>query len=273
MLPVNDYKIAYDDVGEGNVPIIFLHGFPFDKTMWLGQLDFLKLSYRLIACDIRGFGLSADENTPLSIDLFGDDLIAFMDTLHLDKAIVCGLSIGGFIALNAHKRFPGRFEALILCNTKCTADSPEAKAKRYKDIDVIRAHGIIDFTEEFISHVFCKDSLADKKELVDQLKSVVLSNPPNMICKGLAAIAERPETCSTLNDINIPTLIISGREDEVTPLADSEFMHQHIKESLLHVIDHAGHVSNLEQPLEFNRHLSYFLAGLPGVGAEELNDN
>src|SRR5690606_2259848 len=121
----NNFNLSYDDVGEGELPVIFLHGFPFDKTMWREQIDFLKTSFRVIACDIRGFGSSKDEESRLSIDLFGEDLIAFMDKLAINKAIICGLSMGGFIALNVLNRFPDRFEAVILCDTQCIDDSPE----------------------------------------------------------------------------------------------------------------------------------------------------
>lgn len=271
-IPVNNFNLSYDDVGEGNVPVIFLHGFPFDKTMWLDQLDYLKLSYRLIACDIRGFGESTDEKTPLSLDLFGDDLIQFMDALHIDKAIICGLSIGGFIALNAHNRFPERFEALVLCNTQCIADTPEVKEKRYINIEKIKAGGLAEFNEGFVKDVFHKNSLENKKELVEQLKNVVFSNSQHIIIEGLTAIAERSETCSTLSKIAFPTLIICGDEDKVTPLKQSEFMQANIKGSILKVIDQAGHVSNLEQPEEFNKHLNDFLDSLLGIGAEELNE-
>jgi pimeloyl-ACP methyl ester carboxylesterase len=260
--PVNNFDLSYDDVGEGNIPIIFLHGYPFDKTMWQGQMDFLKPAYRLIACDIRGFGRSTDEESPLSIDLFADDLIKFMDKLNIYKAVLCGLSMGGFIALNALKRFPSRFEALVLCDTQCIADTMEVKENRYKAIDEIKANGATDFSEGFIKKVFHKDSITNKKELVGQLRIVVYSNSQHIISQGLVALAERSETCSTLSAITIPTLIICGREDEVTPLAQSEMMHQNIKGSVLQVIDNAGHVSNLEQPHEFNKYLGDFLAGL-----------
>lgn len=258
-IPVNNFHLSYDDVGEGNIPVIFLHGYPFDKTMWQFQLDFLKPAHRLIACDIRGFGKSTDEEAALSIDLFTDNLITFMDKLYIDKAIVCGLSMGGFIALNALKRSPDRFEALILCDTQCIADTTEVKEKRYKIIDEITVDGVTNFNEEFIKSVFHKDSLSNKKELVETLRSVVFSNSQNIIAMGLIALAERSETCSILNDVGIPTLILCGREDEVTPLAQSEFMHAAIKGSILHVIDNAGHVSNLEQPHEFNKHIRHFL--------------
>ncbi|MGG7036375.1 MAG: alpha/beta fold hydrolase [Flavobacterium sp.] len=270
-IDINNFNLSYDDVGEGSIPIVFLHGYPFDKTMWQLQLDFLKSSYRLISCDIRGFGKSTDEESPLSIDLFGEDLIAFMDKLSIDKAIVCGLSMGGFIALNAVKRFPSRFEALVLCDTQCIADTAEAKHKRYKTIEEIGVNGVTNFNEGFIKRVFHKDSLTNKKELVAQLRNVVFSNSQHIISQGLLALAERSETCSTLNEITIPTLIICGREDEVTPLTQSEFMNNNIKGSILHVIDNAGHVSNLEQPHEFNKHLFSFLTALGDV--ENLRGN
>ncbi|MES2654893.1 MAG: alpha/beta hydrolase [Bacteroidota bacterium] len=264
-IPVNNFQLSYNDIGEGSTPIIFMHGYPFDKTMWQPQLDFLKSSHRSISFDIRGFGKSTDEESHLSIDLFGEDLIALMDKLNIDKAIVCGLSMGGFIALNAQKRFPDRFAALILCDTQCIADTAEVKEKRNKIINEIAVDGVAPFNEGFIKNVFHKDSLSNKKELVEQLRSVVFANSPHIITMGQTALAERSETCSTLNEITIPTLIICGREDIVTPLAQSEMMHKDIKGSILHVIDNAGHVSNLEQPDEFNKHLLDFLTTLSGV--------
>jgi 3-oxoadipate enol-lactonase len=270
-IPVNNFHLSYDDVGEGSTPIICLHGFPFDKTMWKGQLDFLKSEYRIIACDIRGFGKSTDEKSHLSIDLFSEDLIAFMDELNIDKAIICGLSMGGFIALNALKRFPNRFKALILCDTQCIADTVEVIEKRYKIIDDINNNGVTKFNEGFIKSVFHKDSISNKKDLVEKLRGVVFANSENIIKKGLVALAERSETCSTLNEITIPTLIICGREDEVTPLVQSESMLSTIKGSILHVIHNAGHVSNLEQPQEFNEQLLNFLTVLNDLNFEKIN--
>jgi 3-oxoadipate enol-lactonase len=141
MLNINNLNLSYDDVGEGNIPIIFLHGFPFDKSMWAKQLDFFATTNRVIAIDIRGFGKSTDETTPLSIDIFSDDLMVFMNQLNISKAIICGLSMGGFIALNAQARFPDRFEAIILCDTQCIADTIEIKSNRYKTIDEIALNG------------------------------------------------------------------------------------------------------------------------------------
>lgn len=254
--------VFYDDLGKSASPVIFLHGFPFDKSMWKNQLETLQSSTRVIACDLRGFGKSRDEKSALNIDLFTSDLIEFMDKLAVEKAIICGLSMGGYVALNALQKHPDRFEALILCDTQCIADATEVKEKRYKTIDQIENGGLTEFYEGFLKNLFHKDSLSDKKEIVERLRSVVFSNTQSSISRGLIAIAERSETCSSLNLIEVPTLIICGREDALTPLEQSEFMHEKIKNSILRVIDNAGHVSNLEQPEQFNKYLSDFLSEL-----------
>lgn len=272
-IPVSNFNLSYDDLGEGDTPVIFLHGYPFSKAMWRKQLEFLQTTNRVIACDIRGFGDSEDESSILSIDLFAEDLLQFMDSLKIEKAIVCGLSMGGFIALNAHKRFPERFEALILCDTQCIADTPAVKEKRYKTIDDISANGVKNFNDGFIENVFHRDSLSNKKELVEELRKVVFENSQHIITAGLTALAERTETCSTLGAISIPTMIICGREDTVTPLAQSDFMHQMIEGSTMHVIDNAGHVSNLEQPDEFNQYLLDFLTAQSVTQKETFPEN
>lgn len=270
---VNEINLSYDDVGEGNIPIVFLHGFPFDKSMWQEQLDYLKMTHRVIAFDIRGFGKSKDEESHLSMDLFANDLILFIDKLGLDKVIICGLSMGGYIALNAMKRFPSRFEALILCDTQCISDSHDVKTKRYQTIADINEYGETNFNEGFIKNVFHEDSITNKPELVEQLRSVVFSNSKHIITQGLIALAERPETCSILEEITIPTLIICGREDIVTPLEESKYLNKNIKGSVLHVINNVGHVSNLEQPSKFNKLLRDFLMDFCDANVKEAKQN
>jgi len=269
---VDNFNVSYDDFGEGAIPLIFLHGYPFDKKMWNYQLEFFKSSYRVIAYDIRGFGRSIDEDSTLSIDLFSEDLIKFMDVMRIEKAVICGLSMGGYIALNAHQKFPDRFEALVLCDTQCIADTAESKEKRHKSMKDIATNGVENFNDEFIKHVFHKDSFTNKKEVVEQIKSVVFSNTQHIISHGLEVLAERAESCSTLWKVQIPTLIMCGREDEVTPLAQSEYMHQYIEGSVLQVIENAGHLSNLEQPHEFNKHLGDFLSKLEDLHVKELSE-
>src|SRR5689334_21491870 len=120
-IQVNGTTVCYDDLGKGKIPILFIHGFPFDKTSWQPQMQFLKSTNRVIAYDIRGFGKSAAGNEKASIGLFADDLVQLLDALQLDKVIACGLSMGGYILLNALSRYPERFDAIILSDTQCIA--------------------------------------------------------------------------------------------------------------------------------------------------------
>jgi pimeloyl-ACP methyl ester carboxylesterase len=270
-IEINAVKISYNDVGEGRLPILFLHGFPFDKSMWKNQLDFLKTSNRVIAIDTRGFGNSKDENTPLSMELFSEDLRLFMDKLNIERAVLCGLSMGGFIALDAIKKFPERFDGLILCDTQCIADTAEVKEKRHKTIAEIYRDGSGAFKEKFVTSVFHSETLTNKTGLVDSLRTVVNANSDQILISGLIALADRSETCSVLKNIKVSTLIICGREDTVTPLAQSEAMQKQIKDATLRIVDNAGHVSNLEHPVEFNNYIKDFITILDASKKVEPN--
>lgn len=259
---VQNLTISYNDLGDGDLPIIFLHGFPFNKNMWQAQIEYLQKTTRVIAVDLRGFGASTDEMNALSIGLFADDLIKFMNALKIDKAVICGLSMGGYIALNAVQRFPSRFSAMILCDTQCNADSNDQKEKRNKTIEEVKNYGTKTFNEQFIKSVFHKDTFENDANLVEFVTNMVFSNSTHIVAAGIRALADRAEACSELNCINIPTLIICGREDAVTPLKQSVYMQSIIKNSVLRIIDNAGHVSNLEQPNAFNQHIFEFTNAL-----------
>ncbi len=259
-IKANGAIICYDDFGTGVIPIIFIHGFPFNKSSWHPQMEFLKKEHRVIAYDISGFGNSTSGREKESISMFADDLVKLMDALEINKAIVCGLSMGGYILLNAVNRYPDKFKAIILSDTNCIADSILAKEKRFKTILQIEADGLKDFTEVFIENIFCKESLTDKKEIVEKIRTIILSTSPGTITRTLNAIVHRQEMCSSLKEISIPTLILCGKEDTVTPLAQSEFLFHHISNSILHIIGKAGHLSNLEQPNEFNKRLNNFIS-------------
>jgi len=259
---VNGATISYDDLGEGKIPILFIHGFPFDKSSWQPQMEFLKTSHRVIAYDIRGFGKSTPGNEKASISIFADDLIKLIDGLQVEKVIACGLSMGGYILLNAANRYPEKFAALILSDTQCIADTPEAKEERYKTIEQIKTGGLNDFAEGSVKNLFYQESLETKKEVVEKIKDIILSTSPETITGTLEALAGRDETCFSLDNISVPTLILCGKEDKITPLVQSEFLHKGIKNSTLHSIDKAGHLSNLEQPNEFNEHLNHFISVL-----------
>ena len=258
---LNGITVSYEDNGTGNVPIIFIHGFPLSKATWQPQMDFLKKHHRVIAYDIRGFGNSSLGNEVISIDLFATDLVQFMDALDIKKAIVCGLSMGGYIIMNAVSRFPERFEAIVLSDTQCIADSSENKEKRYKTIEQIEKEGLEKFAEAFVQNLFSKETIEKNKQVVEETKKLILKTSPKTVTATLKALAERRETCTNLKMINIPALILCGKDDVVTPLSQSELLNNSISNSTLQPIEKAGHLSNLEQPDVFNEHIHNFLPG------------
>lgn len=258
---INNLFVSYSDEGsQGSPVIIFIHGFPFNKSMWNSQVEPLKDKYRLIMYDIRGHGNSDAGNEDFSIDLFASDLISLMDALKIDKAILCGLSMGGYIALRAFGKHHERFDALVLSDTQCIADTPEAKEKRMKAIDSIRESGVEKYAGESIKNLFAAESFATKSEQIEEVRGMILKTSVQSLCNTLLALSRRRETCSVLTEIKVPVLILVGEEDKITPPDAARFMHERIKGSLLKIIGHAGHLSNLENPGEFNVQLKNFVA-------------
>ena len=166
--------------------------------------------------------------------------------------------MAGFITLNAIKRFPESFAALILFHAQSIADTPEVKENYRKAIEQIILNGTAEFNEKFIRNVFHPNSLTNKKELVESLRSIVFANFKEMITVGLIALVECFETCSSLDSIRIPALIICSREDVVIPLRNLNLC-KHEKRSILKIIDNARYFSNLKQPDEFNKSVNNFL--------------
>ena len=262
-IQVNGINVSYLDEGPANgLPVIFIHGFPFNKEMWKEQLSAFNEIHRVIAYDVRGHGESERGAAQFSIGQFADDLFFFMDALKIEKAILAGLSMGGYIALHAIQQQPHRIAGLILCDTQCAADSDEAREKRKKTIAFIQKNGLSVYAEESLKNLFAPASFTDKKDEVSFIKNTILKTPAENICFTLQALADRKETCSSLEQINVPVSILVGREDKITSPELAIKMQTLIKDSSLHIIEGAGHLSNLENPEEFNTHMKTFLAML-----------
>ena len=259
-LMVNNMEVNYTDVGLDEAPvIIFIHGFPLNMSMWDKQVEVLLDRFRVITYDIRGHGESDAGNDPFSIDLFVSDLISFMNSLRLQKVSLCGLSLGGYIALNAIENYPERFEALVLCDTTCMADSPEAKIKRMETIETVIRDGVAKYADASVKSLFAPESFTAKLPGIAAVKLMIINTSELALCSTLLALSTRTETCTKLREINVPVLIVVGDKDGITPTASARFMQENIKNSTLQVIDHAGHLSNLENPEVFNHHLKMFL--------------
>ena len=262
-LKLNDINISYNDEGPEGAPIIiFIHGFPLNKSMWDKQLNALKDNYRVIAYDIRGHGNTDVGDLDFSIDHFVNDLLSFMDALKIEKTVLCGLSMGGYIALNAIENHPGRFTALILSDTNCASDSPEAKEKRMNTIISIREKGVEKLANDLLPNLFAPESFKSNSEEIAAVNEMIITTSTPSLNKSLHALANRKETCSKLKEIKVPVLILVGEEDKITPPEVANAMHEKIKDSSLKVILHAGHLSNMENPDEFNNQLKKFMGNL-----------
>jgi len=260
---VNNLGISYTDENTSMAQsIIFIHGFPLNKSMWENQAKNLKETHRVITYDIRGHGNTNNGGEKYSIELFVNDLIGLMDALNIEKTILCGLSMGGYIALKAITEYPNRFKAVILCDTNCTADSPETIANRKRNVEIIETGTVGKYADESLKKFFTANSLTENKTIAELVRDMIIETSKSSICKTLLALAEREETCSKLIGIKVPALILVGREDQVTPPDAAKLMHESIKSSTLHIIEHAGHLSNLEQPVEFNDQLKKFLSSI-----------
>jgi 3-oxoadipate enol-lactonase len=262
-MTVNSHTVSYTDEGPDNAPVIILiHGFPLNKSMWNKQVEALIETYRVIAYDVRGHGNSTAGTDDFTIELFVDDLLGLMDALKIDKAMLCGLSMGGYIALNAVENFPKRFGSLILCDTNCTADTPEAKVKRMITIENIEKFGVEFFANESVKNLFAPESFVTNKEKIAMVKQIIMATSVQTLSCTLTALGNRKETCTGLAGIRIPVLIMVGKEDKITPPEAALLMQKKIRGSTLNIIEHAGHLSNIENSYEYNGQLMKFISSV-----------
>lgn len=255
--------MRYIDIGiSTGIPVIFIHGFPFSHRMWTsqgGQTEALAGTHRIIAYDVRGHGESEVGDGHYSIEFFVDDLIALMNHLSVEKAILCGLSMGGYIALRAIERHPERVMGLILCDTRSEADPNEGKVKRSQAIKDLEENGLKIYAENFVKSVFAPESLQSKADSVKMIQSIIERTSPVAIRGTLLALAARTDTTAALPFIKCPTLILTGEKDLLTPPSAAQSMHEKIPNSEIHIIPKAAHMSNLENSAEFNSHLVPFV--------------
>ena len=257
---VNGIRIFYTDSGKPDgVPVVLIHGFPFSHAMWAQQSEVLKSGYRVISYDLRGFGESSAGDGQFMLEFFVDDLIALLDELKIQTAVICGLSMGGYIALRAIERNPERFSGVVLADTRPDADSNESKLKRAAAIKSVKKDGVKIFTEGFLKAVFLPESISKNSVSVQKIREIIHSNSPLGICGAILALASRTDTSAALAKIIVPTLVMTGERDLLAPPAVAQNMANEIHDAEFHVIPGAAHMSNLENPVEFNRHLLDFL--------------
>ena len=247
------------DGNSKNKPIIFVHGFPFDHTMWKAQIDELSKNYFCVTYDIRGLGESSAGNGQFTMESFVDDLETVMAELKLDKPILCGLSMGGYIGLRALERMQEKFSAAILCDTKSEADNNAGKLKRAVAIKRINTEGLIPFTKDFITNCYGDHYKQNHKEEFEKRIAKSSGFDPVGVKGSLLAMLGRNDTTEYLSKINIPSLVICGEKDALTPTQVMKAMADKINNAEFVVIKDSGHMSPIENPGEVNDAIENFL--------------
>lgn len=259
-LQTDSGKIAFSTFGDENErAIVFIHGFPFDRTTWSEQAALLEKDHFVITFDMRGHGETDAGSGQYLVEFYVDDLISLLDHLGLERVCVCGLSMGGYTALRAIERDPSRFSGLILCDTKSTTDTNAARLNRANQIRTILDGNKRQFADAQVKALFAPSSLEKNKEAVERIRKMIETTKDVALIGTLIALAARTDTTDSLSRIQVPTMIIVGDEDKVTPPSEAEAMHSKIKGSTLVRIHGAGHLSNMENTPEFNAALLSFL--------------
>ena len=254
---IGSIDVGYEDIGSG-LPVVFLHGFPHNRTLWAPQLSALAGRCRCIAPDLRGFGESTPTG-PWTMSQYADDVVGLFDLLGISTAVVCGLSMGGYIAFELWRRYPERVRALVLADTKPAADNAETRAKRLAAVSLVNESGTGAFADAQLTGMVGKSTRERNPGLVAHLRYMMTAAPMEGVSGALHALMERPDSTGTISSISVPTLIVVGDEDALTPPKEARGMADQIRGSSLQVIEGAGHVSNLERPAAFNQVLSEFL--------------
>lgn len=256
-------RLAFSEAGvgaPGRAPIVFLHGFPLHRGMWAPQLAAFQQTHRCLAPDLRGFGESTAGTEQLTIDRLADDVAAFLEHLLVRRATIVGLSMGGYVALALWRRHRERIASLVLADTRASGDSEEARAKRAEMIGIARAGGSAVVADKQITGLLGKTTRESKPDLVASTRAMVASANIDSIVAGLEAIRDRSDSTPQLSTINVPTLIVCGEEDAITPAKEMRDLAAVIPGAELEIVEGAGHLANLERPVEFNAAILRFLS-------------
>jgi 3-oxoadipate enol-lactonase len=252
--------LSYTDRGSGDA-LVLLHGFPLDRRMWDAQVERLSEHYRVIAPDFRGFGQSM-RSDPFTIESLADDIHVFLEQLVAKPCVLAGLSMGGYVALAYAKKFAKDLRGLILVDTKAEADTPQGKEARAKMIELVRASGPKAVADQMVPKMLAAGTIQSRPDVAKQLRTLMENCPAHTIEYALAAMRDRADRTAELASINIPTLVVVGDADAITPPDVAEKMAAAIPGAKLETIRGAGHMSPMEQPEQVNRAIERFMTEL-----------
>jgi 3-oxoadipate enol-lactonase len=250
--------LAYDDAGpDSETPLLLVHGHPFDRSMWAPQLRRFGRQRRVIAPDLRGYG--ASPGAVPDWGTFADDLAALLDALRVNRAVVVGLSMGGQIALDLWARHPQRVAGLLLADT-AAGETPESRAGRLAQAERLPAEGMDPYAVEMLYRMVSPGAAA---EVAQHVLAMMRGADPAGAAAAQRARADRPDRTADLAAVDVPTVVVVGSEDELTPVAEAAAMAERVPGAELVVVDGAAHLPNLERPETFDAALAALLARVP----------
>jgi 3-oxoadipate enol-lactonase len=260
---LNNTHIAYSDHGIG-LPVFFLHAFPLNRAMWDSEIAALldEQRYRLVSLDWRGFGESDSAGEITSMDVLAGDIVALMDHLGIEKAVLCGLSMGGYVAFACWRQYAQRIGGLILADTRPAADTPEAQANRENVARLAETQGTTAIADLQLPRLI-SDYTRQHDPLVEtRVRQMMNAATPVGIAAASRGMARRADSSDLLAAISCPTLVITGQQDAIIPPSEAQAYAERIPGAQFAVIPNAGHLSNLEQPDIFLATISGFLRSL-----------
>jgi len=253
-----DAQISYEILGDGP-PVVLLHPFPANHELWLPAAQQLVTRYRVILPDLRGHGESGVGEGPVTMAKHAADITRILDDAKVGRAAFAGVSIGGSVLFEFWRRNRHRKSSLTLIDTKAAPDTPEGRASRLQSAADVLERGTEPFIESMLPKLLAETTRHSRPDLVEAARKMMLKMSPEDISLVLKGMAERPDSIPTLKTITVPTLILVGDEDTLTPVADAELMKQNISGSQMKVIRRAGHYAVWEKPEETGMVLRQFM--------------
>lgn len=258
-LVVNGVRLAVESQGEDQRTILFIHGFPLDRSIWSPQVSALT-HWRRIAPDLRGMGQSQAPEGGYAMGAYAEDLAQLLDALGVNRAVLCGLSMGGYVAFECLRRWPDRVAGLVLMDTRAEADPPEARQGRDAMISMVREKGAGAVAEAMVPRVLRPGTVTTNPGLVEQVRQMMAGSPVAGVAGALAAMRDRPDSRPLLPTLgHVPTLVMVGEDDVLTPPEMGRAMADAIPGAEYQVIERAGHLPTLEQPEQTTERLRRFL--------------
>ena len=264
---IGSRTIAYLDSAPGQNDLralVLLHAFPIGANLWEPQIKSIPKGWRLITPDLRGFGGSTelDSLSAMSMTDYAEDVVDLLEELGIERAVIGGCSMGGYATLALYQSNPELFDALVLANTRAGADSPESRANRRNMLALVDREGPSGVAREMMPKLLGKTTHETKPDAEANVRRLIKQQSPVAIRTAIHRMMHRPDSTPLLAQVSVPTLVITGAEDEMIPVEESRRIASGIRGAKLVIIPGAGHLANLEQPEAFNTALNEFLAAL-----------